>query len=264
MIRRIRHAVLFALRRAFNGVAIDYRRASEWPQSLPSSWTGSAATVRFQAGPRGNQLEGLVAESRDELPLQVKENLEALSRTALRRADVLDYGCGNGAYRAFIAGYSATAEWAYVGADVNAGLIAFCRRQMPEARFEVAPRFESLPFEEKSFDVVFASGVFQCVEQPPDLLAEFHRVTRAWVLLSRIPVRKHAASGIYLQRVWHRWGREAHAIHVFNREALETMCSAAGFDIDWRDYGLAWFQVPGEDEPVADMQLLLRKREGRE
>ena len=94
------------------------------------------------------------------------------------------------------------------------------------------------------------------------LLAEFRRVTRGWVLLSRLPARKFSASGIYLQTVWHRWGREEHPIHVFRRDELEAMIVRLGFAIESRDPGVECFMLPGELEPVPHVVYLLRKRKG--
>jgi len=256
----LRQLTLRVLRRIVNGFAIDYCKVSQWPQSLPDSWTGRAATARLRARDRYS-LEGLQPGAEGNLPLRARGELPALARIALVRADLLDFGCGDASYRDLAVCFPATSGWTYTGADVNRSIIDSCRKRMRENRFEVVPQDGTLPFANGSFDVIFASGVFHCVKQPEKLLAEFHRVTRGWVLLSRVPVRKHAGCGIYLQRVWHRWGREVHAIHVFNKEDLDRMCASGGFDVVWRDHLFDRFQLSGEEEPALDQMLLLRKRE---
>jgi hypothetical protein len=79
------------------------------------------------------------------------------------------------------------------------------------------------------------------------------------VLLSRLPARKFSAAGIYLQTVWHRWGREEHPIHVFRRDELEAMIVRLRFEIEWRDHSVERFMLPGELEPVPHVVYLLRK-----
>jgi putative methyltransferase (TIGR04325 family) len=256
----LRQLALRILRRFGNGFAIDYCKVNEWPEFLPDSWTGRAATARLNADVRMS-LEGLHPGSEGNLPLRAREEFPALERSGLSRADLLDFGCGAGGYRDLLVEFPGTSAWKYSGVDVNRGLIESCRKKFPDSRFEVIAQDGMLPFVNDSFDVIFASGVFQYMKRPDKLLEEFHRVTRGWVLLSRVPVRKHARSGMYLQHVWHRRGREAHAIHIFNREDLDRMSASSGFNIVWRDHMFDTLRLPGEEEPALDQILLLRKRE---
>jgi len=240
------------------GFSVEYSRLAAWRPPLQDGWQGPGAARRFQAGLEGAYyLEGVNLASFDH-SLIARDQLEILARVGMHEAALLDLGCGNGVYRNILAAYPATSHWSYAGADVNEALVAACRRWHSGVRFETVTDGGRLPFLDGEFDVILASGVLQYAEDPSATMAELHRVTHGWVLVSRVPVRKHADSGIYLQRVWHRWGREEHPTHVFNRGKLEAMFTGAGFEIAWRDHGVECFPLPGEEEPAIHVLYLLR------
>jgi SAM-dependent methyltransferase len=245
------------LRRRLNGYALEYDHLESWVTAVPRGWTGPAATARFEVGITGGEhLEGI--QRNGAWAPVVRDTVEALERTGLAEALVLDYGCGSGLYREILKTNAATSAWTYVGADINAAIVDLCRRRDTETRYEVVTEGQPLPFPDATFDVVLASGVFQCVSHPEALLAEFRRITRDWVLLSRLPVRKFSAPAIYLQTVWHKWGQEQHPIHVFRRNELEAMIVRNGLEIECRDHGVECFTVPCELEPVPHVYYLLR------
>jgi ubiquinone/menaquinone biosynthesis C-methylase UbiE len=225
------------------------------------SWTAPAASARFLAGiGGGDNFEG--AQPNSAWPPVVLEALDALRRTQLENAIVLDYGCGSGSYKKIFNDSPVTSNWTYVGADINAAVVEMCRKNDEVTRYEVVLDNSPTPFVNESFDVVFASGVFQCVANPDKLLKEFSRITRQWVVISRIPVRKYAPPSICIQSVWHKWGKEVHPIHIFRRNELHLMFIQNGFEITWCDTGVESFYVPGDPEAVIHSTYLLRKVSG--
>jgi ubiquinone/menaquinone biosynthesis C-methylase UbiE len=93
---------------------------------------------------------------------------------------VLDVGCGVGAIALDIAPTVAPGHVA--GVDVDAGQIQAARgraaeRGIENAEFEVGSVYE-LPFEDASFDVVYANAVLLYVREPVRALAEMRRVLR--------------------------------------------------------------------------------------
>jgi SAM-dependent methyltransferase len=100
-------------------------------------------------------------------------------------AGILDFGCGCGRVTRNWAGLNGTRV---AGTDMSAAAVAWCRANLPFARFEVNSLEPPLPFEDASFDVAYALSVF--THLPVDLqerwIGELERVTRpgGLVLLS--------------------------------------------------------------------------------
>jgi putative methyltransferase (TIGR04325 family) len=197
----------------------------------------------------------------------VRDNLEALRLLHVPEATLLDFGCGNGHYQAILAAWPHTAKWAYIGVDSQAACVQFCRRTYPTSRFETVAEGQPLPFPDDAFDIVLASGVIQYIQNEVMTLAELHRVTRAYVLVSRLPTWKYQASQLVRQYLRGAFGEEHYPLHVFNRGQIEDLFAQVGFAVVWRDYGSEFFTLAGEREPVAHLLYLLRKvgtQHGRE
>lgn len=240
----------------------EYKRLERWMRSASNGWTSPDVAARFEAGTRGEHyLEYLPFGPEITERPAARELLEMLSHTGLERAVLLDFGCGNGVFRELLGAAERTRPWTYIGADVNQMNIASCRRRFPDSRFEVVMEDGPLPFADDSVDIVVASGVLELAERPADLLAEFGRITRAWVGLCRIGVRPQAPPAIYWQTVRHSWGSEEHCFHVFNRADLERMITRAGLEIAWEEVSIAsgkWV-APDDPVPLQHFSFLLRK-----
>jgi ubiquinone/menaquinone biosynthesis C-methylase UbiE len=85
-------------------------------------------------------------------------------------ARVLDLGCGLGDFTATLAEHGANA----IGCDVAAEALRRARERHPGADFVLSA--DSLPFEDRSVDVVWAGEVLEHVQDVLGLLAEVHRV----------------------------------------------------------------------------------------
>ena len=71
---------------------------------------------------------------------------------------LLDVGCGLGDLAAFLAERSIDVD--YTGVDVLEPMVAACRRRFADLRFVRADVFAGEPAGAETFDVVFASGIF--------------------------------------------------------------------------------------------------------
>jgi len=242
------------------GFSVTYELSNEWPPHAQSSWRAASVTARFKGGLEtfDFKLARAKPEAASQSPV-VRDNLSVLHQTGLAEATLLDYGCGNGLYRLILGHDPATARWQYVGADINPEMIEWCRATHAGTRFEVIKEDAPLPFKEAEFDVVLVSGVLQCIPDYMATLSELRRISGSYLLVTRLPIWKHNATRIVLQRVSHSWGHESHYIHVFNREAVETLFKAEGFAIAHRDYGSETFYVPTVHEPVIHNHYLLKK-----
>lgn len=88
---------------------------------------------------------------------------------------VLDVGCGNG----FFTHYFAQKTPHVVGMDLSQYMLG-----MNSHDKLVRGRAEELPFDDKSFDLVFCSNLLHHVENPVDVVKEMVRVSKRFVSLS--------------------------------------------------------------------------------
>jgi putative methyltransferase (TIGR04325 family) len=244
---RIQQAITRMITPTTPAYGVSWQRIEAWQQMPPIS--NGHVDFRVMERPADAELN---------VPV-VRDNLEALSHITIPNATVLDFGCGNGHYRLILSSSPHTSTWTYIGADSDPRLVDFCRGEYPGTRFEVARDGERLPFPDRAFDVVLASGVLQYCQHPAATLAELHRVTRTYVLVSRLPVWKYQNSQILMQTIRGAWGEDRLPHHIFQRGALETMMTGTGFSIVARDVGIHWIHMPGEAEPGVSMTYLLRK-----
>jgi putative methyltransferase (TIGR04325 family) len=240
------------LRKSPTPLSIHYEAVPGWPNRIQSFLT-TAATERYKTA-----LETFDLSASLESPI-VRDNLTLLSMIGLSEATLLDFGCGNGIYCRLLAVFPTTARWKYVGADINAELIEWCRAMYSDTRFEVLEESGARLFRDDEFDVVLASGAVQYIKDCAGALSELHRVTRDRVLISRIPLWRYHPTQIVLQHVSHECGEEHHPMHVFNRDMLNSLLTRLGFALLFRDYGSEFFHVPGVSEPVVLNSYLLQK-----
>ena len=99
---------------------------------------------------------------------------EALRRVQLEPGwQVLDVGCGAGAFLRLAAGRSAVP----FGIDASAELVAFARGRLPEADIRVG-EMEDLPWDEDTFDLVTGFNSFFFADDMVGALREAGRVAR--------------------------------------------------------------------------------------
>jgi ubiquinone/menaquinone biosynthesis C-methylase UbiE len=92
------------------------------------------------------------------------------SLTAGERA--LDLGCGAGEFTAALAQHGARA----VGADVARGALRRARSKHPQLDFRLVPIDGPLPFEDGSFELMWASEVIEHIADTARWLSEVRRV----------------------------------------------------------------------------------------
>jgi putative methyltransferase (TIGR04325 family) len=227
-------------------VSMQYTCVAEWIPAKEGS-----GTFDFDVAKRSVDWELAVPVVRD--------NLEALRLINRPRATLLDFGCGNGHYQLILAACPSTATWDYVGVDARPDFVQFCRQTYPTTSFETVKDGSLFPFADNAFDIVLASGVMQYIHHVEGTLAELCRITREYVLISRLPTWKYHAPQMAVQWLRGAFGEEHYPLHVFNRAMIEDRFAQVGLSVIRRDYGSeAWF-LPGIREPVVHVLYLLRK-----
>jgi ubiquinone/menaquinone biosynthesis C-methylase UbiE len=110
------------------------------------------------------------------------ERVTTLCLEGIEAKSVLDIGTGSGLFaEAF---YEKGLEAA--GTDINPEMVKAAKAFVPAGRFEVAPA-ESLPFDDKAFDMVFMGCVFHEVDDPVQTLAEAKRVAKKRIAILEYP-----------------------------------------------------------------------------
>jgi SAM-dependent methyltransferase len=114
----------------------------------------------------------------------MSRDLRELLTTRVASTDrCLDVGCGDGSHYADWLNQNATA---YVGVDISENAVRRARERGLDAR--LIDDAASLPFEDKSFDVVTCFEVFEHLFQPSAAALEIARVLRpGGVLLASVP-----------------------------------------------------------------------------
>jgi ubiquinone/menaquinone biosynthesis C-methylase UbiE len=151
--------------------------------------------------------------------------------------DVLDAGCGVGSIALDLA--PTVAPGRIVGIDADSGQIDIARRSAAEqaidnAEFVTASVYE-LPFDDASFDVVYANAVLLYVREPVRALAEMRRILRpgglaaasdddlGTVVISPDRPELELAPRLFARAVAHEGGNARYSRH------LRTLMLEAGF-----------------------------------
>jgi SAM-dependent methyltransferase len=165
------------------------------------------------------------------------ERLDTLIRRHLRPGDVvLDAGAGHGG--AFPYGYRSMAH--VVGVDVATEDI----NRNPNVDERIVADLERLPFEEATFDLVFARSVLEHLERPRRVFAELRRVLRdGGCFIFRTPNRFHyyALVAAVTPHPFHQWYNQRRgfpAADTFptyyranSRRRLTKLARETGFEI---------------------------------
>lgn len=150
----------------------------------------------------------------------------AFLESGLRERDrVLDLGSGDGAFTAVIAEAKADP----VGAEVAEAAVARARERHPELQFRLVPIEGPLPFEDASFDLVWASEVIEHVADTARWLSEVRRVLKpGGRLLLTTP--SHGRLRLALEGIERLSPPLGDHLHLYDARGLRSMLREFGFD----------------------------------
>ena len=135
---------------------------------------------------------------------------------------VLEFGCGTGAVLSQVARIGVGSR--HVGVDLADPAL---HRDANAATLDLR-RIDagSLPFEDRSFDLVYASHVIEHIPDPRAALAEIARVARKWVYVE-VPCELHVRSNhADLQRTL-----DIGHINAYTPESLQLLLESCGLGI---------------------------------
>jgi SAM-dependent methyltransferase len=158
---------------------------------------------------------------------------------------VLDLGSGGGEFTAALAASGAIA----VGAEVASAAIERARKRHPSLEFTLVPIDGPLPFDDGSFDAVWASEVIEHVADTARWLSEVRRVLapRGKVLLT---TPSHGRLRVALAGMEHVSAPLGDHLHLYTRRSLAEVL---------REFGFAQVSVRAVAGPPLLRRLLLAR-----
>ena len=152
---------------------------------------------------------------------------------------VLDAGCGDGAFLAFLNRLS----FRVTGIELAEAAAARARRRCPAADIQIASLEEPLPFDDESFDAVLFSEVLEHLFDVHGALAELNRVLKPGGLLLLTTPYHGLVKNVLIALV----AFEGHydpvrsPIRFFTRQSLDRCLWRAGFrPVEWQTLGRVW------------------------
>ncbi len=167
----------------------------------------------------------------DELEPPSLERRLAVLRGSVRGGDrALDVGCGTGEFTAAMAEAGAHA----VGVEVAEAALTRARGRHPDLDFRLVPIDGPLPFEDGSFDLVWASEVIEHVSDTARWLSEVRRVLvpRGRLLVT---TPSHGRARVALGGVERFSEPLGDHLHLYTKRSLRTLLHEFGFgEVDVR------------------------------
>ena len=178
---------------------------------------------------------GDIAERYDRgrnLPTEtISQWLEEIAKylPATANLSILDLGCGTGRFTAPLARRFAARV---IGLDLSKKMLALAARTLGDSgAVLVQGAAETMPFSDRSFDVVFVSMVLHHIRSSRSAIDEVRRVIKpGGKLLIRTASRETIDS--YLWASFFPEGANIEASRVLSRAAIRDLLSASGFTLD--------------------------------
>lgn len=156
-----------------------------------------------------------------------------------RPGKVLDAGCGNGEFTAFIKNIG----FDVVGIDIARAAIEKASNSCPEVSFYIGSLEEKLPFHEGEFNAIWSTEVLEHIFDIHSYLSEFNRVlNEGGVLILTTPFHG-LVKNLAITLVWFERHFDPYLSHIrfFTKRSLTKCLIRAGFEpVLWRGIGRIW------------------------
>ena len=164
---------------------------------------------------------------------------DTYSPASIKNMRVLDYGCGWGRMTRLLPFYFDIDK--IVGVDVDERLINSANELLPFLQHKKIESMEPLPFEDASFDIIFANSVFTHLSEKSALfaLAELSRILGRNGLIIISVLEKNNMDSFYKNREQRDWITKI----LGKKEDAESKLQDEGFlwgcNNRWHEYGIA-------------------------
>ena len=168
-----------------------------------------------------------------------KAKLEMALASVPVGAPVLDAGCGNGEFSAFLE----QLEYEDTGIDISSSAVLKAQRTIPAGRFEVASLETKLPFTDGAFDAVWCTEILEHLFDVHATLSELNRVLACQDLLIVITPYHGLTKNVVIAMVGFERHYDHYVSHLrfFTRKLLDVCLSRAGFaTVRWIGIGRWW------------------------
>ena len=167
----------------------------------------------------------------------INEVVDPLS--SIREMHVLDYGCGWGRMTRLLPFYFNIDG--ITGVDVNEALINSANELLPFINHRKVTSMKALPFEEASFDIVFANSIFSHLSEKSALfaLSELSRILKKGGILIISTLEQRNMVKFYAKEKQRNWitkilGSQEEATSKLNEKDFIW-----GYTGRWHEYGIA-------------------------
>ena len=152
---------------------------------------------------------------------------------------VLDAGCGDGEFVAFLRGLG----FRVAGVELSAAAVEKAKRRCPDADIQAGSLEDRLPFADESFDDIWCTEVLEHLFDVHGTLAEFNRILKEGAaLLLTTPYHGLIKNlTIVLLGFDRHFNPDLSHIRFFTRPTLERCLRRAGFvPVVWQGVGRVW------------------------
>jgi 2-polyprenyl-6-hydroxyphenyl methylase/3-demethylubiquinone-9 3-methyltransferase len=170
---------------------------------------------------------------------QRKKALQAALSHIPSGAAVLDAGCGNGEFSAFLTGLG----YHVVSIDISAIATKHARQNLPQGVFSVTSLEDGIPFPDSSFAAVWSSEVLEHLFDVHTALSEINRVLQpGGTLVLTTPYHGLVKNIIIALRNFdHHYHPYLSHIRFFTQKTLSSCLDRAGFSVEtFRGVGRRW------------------------
>ena len=157
-------------------------------------------------------------------PIRERAGAFVLFLHARDRGKLLDVGCGNGQFLAWMSRLG----WEGVGVDPDGDAVRIAKERFRVTAFEGT--IESVRFSENFFDVVTMHHVLEHVSDPIKTLAECHRVLRPGGKLVIVTPNAASLASRLMGTAWRGWEPPRH-LFIFSQRALREVVIRSGFTV---------------------------------
>lgn len=219
-----------------------------------------AVAARYLVSSKGlNEKKLLTISAFSDIKLFLNTDCKKVFR-GNKRWKILDVGCGSGLYSKLFNGKSFPyGKVQYEGCEIDRILVDACKKINPKMNFFVSFA-DAIKSPDKNYDIVFSSSVLHyTLSKWKKSIKESTRVSKKYILISRVPFSKYHETFYVQQIVRSLQGTEQHYFVVINRSEFEDYVGKLGLKILARDYSSEQYKIRGVNEKVMLMEYLLSK-----